>query len=1290
MHHRMCKCSVVYLVACLLLCAGVIAEPLFGQSGSQGSVAVSVQDPSGNVVSGAQLELVDKSTNDVRTAETRDGGTYTFVNLNIGTYRLTVTKNGFAQQQFESVVVHSSQVTNVSASLKIGQASQTIQVSESATPVIETSSNAIGTVVDMKQIQDLPVADRDLSSLSQLTPGYNGTWNGLPSIDQGSNIDGVMGSPSRMKFTGNSAPAVTARLEDIEEMTIQTDQLALNTGFGQSSMQINFVTKRGTNKFHGGVFGDFQNSGLNANSWTNNAANVRKDKFIKNSFGANVGGPILHDKLFFFGSFAFTKQPATITAYNDVFTQDAQSGNFTYIGNDGQTHTANLFQLAQQTNPSLPASVNSSVASQLQTINNSLQGGSVSSSSDPNFNAIRWNVASPTTYYYPTVRVDYSLSQKVRMYLAWNMTKIDQPGVNPPAFPGGDFSDQGTGNQTKSYIASYGLDWILSPSLINQLKAGFLYNATKYSYNAKPLYATEPTVFWGFNNFGATSATCQNNGMSGQCYNTPIGPYYPVFNLSDSATWQHNSHTFDFGFSWYREQDHYWNGPLGFPNYNIGLATGDPALQAFNATTLPQSSTKSQSEAQQLYAVLTGRLQSVNGTYAYNPKANAYFNGIGAYNLDELSKAWGLFFEDSWRVKPTLTLNYGLRWDFTGDNHDLTGAYHSVSPSGIFGPSGIGNLFNPGSLQGDMNPMITTQPHAYSPWNVSPQPAFGFAWNPKGGEGGVLGKLLGDDKTVIRGGFNLRRFTEPYQYFWDFASNFAAFFYQNFYLNANNTGQPGTFAPGSLSLGDSLPAYGLSPATYQTSEALADFTFLNTVGVNGIDPKIKQPYSEAWNFGIQRQLGNSRAIEIRYNGNRTIHQWLAVDPNEVNIFENGFLNEFKDAQTNLALNGGTSFAYNGIAGQKKLPTFDAAFAGESSGGPGVPLEDYANSQFITYLQTGQAGAMASVLSGINGTVPYFCNLVGASFAPCVTNAGYTGGGAGYPINFFQANPFAAGSSSGYMTAAGYSNYNALQVDFRQNSWNGLQFDANYTWSHSLGVSTTNDWTSGFASYTIRNLAKSYGPSLFDIHNVFHFSGTYDLPFGAGKKFLNSGSIIDKTLGNWTVGTILTFQSGLPWRWTGGYSTFNDYGDGGVNLSGITTSQLQKAIGIHRLTPAQNGGSAATFVDVIDPKYLASPTGGANTTYINSNATPGAIGQIVYLHQPHTFQNDISLTKAFPINESLRVRFQGEFLNAWNHPYFGNGGVGNTYYNGNVQGTSFGTGTEQSTPRAIELRVSVDF
>jgi hypothetical protein len=1269
-----------------MMYAAVLTFTAHGQSGSQGSVTVTVIDPSGSVIPAAHLELTDLATNDVRIADTQDKGNYTFVNLNIGIYRLSVAKEGFTTRVYESVVVHASQVTALNTSLTLGQANQTVNVSESATPVLETTSNAIGTVVDLKQIQDLPVADRDLHTLAYLTPGYTGTWNGLPSIDQGNNVDGVIGSSSRMKFGGNDQPAITPRLEDIEEMTVMTDQLDLNQGFGQASMQINYVTKRGTNKFHGGVFGDFQNSGLNANSWTNNNAGVRKNKFIRNSFGANLGGPIFRDKLFFFGSFAFTKQPQSITAVNQAFTQAAQAGNFTYTGTDGNTYSANLFSLAAQTSPTLPASVNSVIATQFQAIDSAMGSGSVSNTTDPNYLAVRWNNSAPLTTYYPTVRLDYSLSEKLRMFLAWNMTQTTQPGVNTPGFPGSAFKDQVAGNQFRNFTASYGIDWIFSPKLINQFKVGFLYNVSKYAYDAKPLYATEPTVYWNFVNYGANGS----NNMSGQAYQLPITSYYPLFTVSDSATWQHGAHTLNFGFSWYREQDHYWDPPHGFPNINLGLSTGDPALQAFTSTTLPNASSQSLGEAQQLYAILTGRIgfagtgtSPIGGQYAYNANTGNYKQGIGEFVLDEVSKAWALFAEDSWRITPTFTLNYGLRWDFTGDQHDLTSAYHSALPADIYGPSGIGNLFNPGSLNGTMDPQLIAHNHAYSPWNVAPQPAIGFAWNPKGSES-ALGRFLGDGKTVIRGGFNLRRFTEPYQYYWDNASDYAAFEYQNFYLNANNTGQPGTYAPGSLSLGNALPAYGISPTTFQKSAPQSEFTFLNSVGVTGIDPKIKQPYSEAWNFGIQRQLGNSRAIEVRYNGNHTVHQWLALNYNEVNIFENGFLNEFKNAQTNLALNGGTSFANNGQAGQKPLPIFDAAFAGESSGGTGVPLSDYANGQFITYLQTGQAGAMANVLAGINGTVPYFCNLVGASFSPCAANAGYTGNGAGYPINFFQANPFAAGSTTSYMVAAGSSNYNAVQVDFRQNAWNGLQFDANYTYSHTLGISTTNDWTTRFAAYTVRDLAKSYAPALFDLRHSLHVSGTYDLPFGTGRQFLSSGSILDKVLGNWTVGSIVTFQSGAPSQVLGGNANFNDYGDGGINLTGVTSSQLQHSVGVHRLAPGN------TFVQLVNPKYLASSTGGANTSYISPNITPGTIGRTLYLYQPHTFAQDVSLTKAFPITEAIRFRFQGEFLNAWNHPYFGNGGETGWWYNGNVQGTNWGTGTEQSGPRAIELRVNVDF
>jgi hypothetical protein len=542
---------------------------------------------------------------------------------------------------------------------------------------------------------------------------------------------------------------------------------------------------------------------------------------------------------------------------------------------------------------------------------------------------------------------------------------------------------------------------------------------------------------------------------------------------------------------------------------------------------------------------------------------------------------------------------------------------------------------------------------------------------------------------VIRGGFALRRFTEPYQYFWDAATDYGSFYYQFFFLNANNTGQGGTFAPGSLSLGDSLPPFGLSPQSDQTVAPESDFTFLSSTPVYGLNRDLAQPYSESWNFGIQRSLGPSLALELRYNGNRTIHQWINVDPNEVNIFENGFLTEFKNAQKNLAAGGGDNFSsVNGTP----TPIFDAAFGGANA-------SDYSNPQYINYLNTGQAGTMASILANVAGTVPYFCNLVGAGFTPCATNAGYTGAGAGYPINFFVANPFAAGTNPGFgppnatgqLVAAGYSNYNALQIDLRQNTWHGLQYDANYTWSHSLGTESNNQWTGSFNAFTLRDLAKSYGPTLFDLRHVFHANGTYDLPFGRGRQFLNRNGIAEAVVGGWTVGTIVTYQTGEPVQLIGGYNTFNDYGDSGITLNNVKASQLQSAVGVYRV-PGQ------TFANLINPKYLSSPTGGgANSQFITPNTSPGTIGSVVYLHGPRQFYQDLSLTKTIPIHEALRFRLQASFLNAWNHPVFGDNG-GSGFVNGRIQDYGFGLGgvTNESsgeTPgfgRVIEIRGNIDF
>jgi len=1315
--------SLIRLLGCILGSLALVlglGTPSWAQTSSVGIVNVLVLDPSGGVVQGAKLVLQDLATNAVHNAETQEVGSATFVSLPFGTYKLTVTKAGFQTEVLSSVVVQGGRVTDVKVTLKVGAATETMVVDAAAVPLVETTSNSISTTIDMKQIEDLPLQGRDVSALAFLTPGFSGTqggggtWNGLPLIAQSNTIDGIVSSTSRMKFAGNVQPGLEARLEDIQEMTVQSGQTDLSQGMGLAAMQVNFVTRRGSNDYHGRIFEDFRNTALNANSWFNNALGNPRTPIILNEFGGNAGGHIIRDRLFFFGSFAMAKQPGGYYTSNVILSSQAQQGIFTYTQGAQKGQTVNLFTQIAQPN-TLPTS-NAQIAALQNSINGITSLGTISpgpnGADDPNLLTLNWLVHSPTTRYYPAFRVDYNATQKFKIDLSLEDTKVTQPGATAPIFPGSAFANQQGDFKSQNYISSVGLNWAVTPNLINQFRGGYYYNAFWYAVGTKPIWDTLPAI---------ASAMCQGNphygSCSGQGFNLPVTTYYPIINASDNATWVHGVHSITFGFNFYREQDHYWNPPDGIQNLALGLAAGDPALSDFNSYFSGASATD-RTEAENLYASLVGRISGITPTgsgFPYDPKTKQYATKAGsAYNLDELSKGWALYGQDSFRLNPHLTFNYGLRWDFIGDNHDLTSAYHGTTLAGLYGPSGVGNLFKPGTLTGIANPTYDASSHQYAPWNVTPQPLVGLAWNPSYSEG-ILGKLFGGSNTVIRAGFDIKRFTEPYQYFWNNASNHGLAFFQYFsYLPATG-GSPGTFTPGSLAVGDTIDPnkFQYSPAAYAASIPQSTYTWNYYWGAAGIDPHIKQPYVQEWNLGVQRQLGQNNVLEVRYLGHRSVHQWIQVNTNEVNIFENGFMKQFQAAQANLKICMATpscasnpSFGNQGLPGQVVLPIFDAAFFNSNnpgvgeSGGPGT-YTDYTNSTFILLLNQGAAGALATQLAYPFGTTNYICNLIGDAISPCASS-GYTALGP-YPLNFFQANPLAAsfpGVTQSWLSAGGYGSYHALQVDFRQKQWHGMQFDVNYTFSHTLGLSpesntgAASQWLGTLNEFTIRNLRLNYGPSNFDLRHVVHASGTYDLPFGHGKALVNRTGAVDKVVGGWSLGTIVTWQTGLPFQLLGGYNTFNDYGDGGLVLNGITKSQLQNAVGVYH--------TSGPYVDLINPKLLSGvPSGACSSVLVGvcQNTTPGTFGINPWLYGPHVWNADMSLSKLVPITERVRFNLQAEFLNLFNHPNWTTPGQP-PFYTGstNVQSGGFGQAgllhftnlTPNDSARLIELRANITF
>ncbi|MGH9727434.1 MAG: carboxypeptidase regulatory-like domain-containing protein [Candidatus Acidiferrales bacterium] len=1311
------------MVACLAALFAFSVPSAWGQGTTVGSVHIAVLDQSGATVPDATLALRNLDTNSVSTGTTGRGGLFAFPSLPFGTFELTVSKPGFKKQVLSSVIVEAGRVTDVKVILQVGAASEEVVVTGTAAP-LQTDSSAIASTVDMKQINDLPIGGRNVSGFVYLTPGFSGvsgygTWDGLPLIAQSNTVDGIVANTNRMKFNGNATPAMSARLEDIGEMTIQTSQQSVSQGFGEASMGAAYLTRGGSNTYHGEAFEDFRNTVLNANSWDNNEQGFPRDKIILNEFGGNVGGPILKNKLFFFGSFSMSKQPGGRVHSRTFLSPAAQTGIYTLFRSQPngspftQGETINLFTQVAAPN-GLPASVNNppacsnpcpntyaNIASEIALVNKDLTETNpiISPTGDPNTESVRWFVPSARTFYYPAIRLDYNATQNVRMNFEFEETRFNQPGATAPYYPGPDFASQSANNRSKNYTSSLGINWTISPTLVNEFRVGYLYTFGYNAGGAKAIWDTQPAVNWAL-------------GNSGQEFNLNTATFYPTISGGDTLTWLHGAHTFAFGFSYTREQDHYYNAPDGIPSIDLALRNGDVARtdfeNYFNSGT--GANTADKSEAENLYATLVGRISGVGpigSGFPYDPTTNAYASTPGGtVFLDELQRSWGVFFHDSYHLNPSLTLNYGLRWDFIGDDHDLAHQYLGTPLSSFYGPSGVDNIFNPGVLVGTNTPVYAAASHQYGSWNVTPQPTIGVAWNPNYSEG-LLARLFGNGKTVVRAGFDLKRFTEPNQYFWNFGTNHGTGYFQRFSLTAANSGATGTFAPGSLTVGDAFGTgtaipYALAPAFYQKVIPQSDLAWTYYWGEAGFDPNIKQPYVQEWNLGIQRQIGPSSVLEIRYVGHRSVHQWLSVDPNEVNIFENGFLNEFKNAQTNLAINqthGITSFANNGYAGQQALPIFDAAFAGEASGGAGVPLVDYANGAFITDLQQGGAGDLAYNLSSPYGTVPYICNLVGSSVTPCANGefASATAPGQ-YPANFFQANPYGASclycSSQEFMTNGGYGNYNGLVVDFRQRPWHGMEFDANYTYSHTLGIQPDTQWLGTTNQFTVRNLRSSYGPTLFDIRHVVHILGTYDLPFGTGKRFFNSSGVLDKIVGGWTVGTIFQYETGFPFQLTGGYSTYNDYADGGLAVSAATLSQLQKSVGVYHPKAGQYPNlPLGPWAYTINPALLAAsqtsytPPANCTSALVNvcQNTSAGTLTGDPWLHGPHLWNDDMSLTKVVPITERIRFVFQGEALNVFNHPEWANPNSG-------VQGSDLGQSGLGgfSGPRQLELRARIDF
>ena len=1277
----------------------ILFHQFSAQAQTTGSIGGTVTDSNGAIVPNATVTVRGQSGQEF-TAVTSDNGTFRVPSVAAGLYTVSITSSGFKKSVISNVKVDVGLPTTVDTSLEVGSVEQVVEVTTGG-EVLQTQTATIGTTITGRQITETPIASRDALDLVGLLPGTasvgaprRSSVNGLPKGSLSISIDGVDVQDNLLRSSDGYFTYVRPRVDAIDEVTVSTANPGAESG-GDGAVQIRFVTRRGTNDYNGGVFWQHRNTALNANYWFNNRdlppvnGKAPRNKVQLNQYGGRFGGPIpfphlgeggpmIHsgkNRSFFFFNYEEFRQPESQSRTRTILTPDAQAGIFKYIVGT-ETRTANLYQIAANT--SIATGTNQlttpdpTVAAVLAQIRSAVgTTGSITPIqnaagvvTDPNRQLYNFTPGGGQLRKFLAVRLDFNVHKNHSVEFVTNQQEFSQSkdflNSQDERFPGFPWYTQGSVRDSYAMAVRS----TFGRSIVNEARYTISTGNSSFSPTISLSdFAYTKNFSLGIDAAGITTPYSRNSQSS---RNTP------TYDFTNNVTWLAGNHSISFGgqVKLIRSE----SAGIGriAPTISFGLLNSGSEATAFgmfSTTTLPGATATQLTEARNLYATLVGRVTGYTST--------AYLTSDGTYkeNADQarLSKqyTYGLFVQDSWRVNPSLTVNYGIRWQPQTAFTVLSGNYARVSDfADVYGVSGFGNIFKPGTLTGKVPTVVGVEigEKAYpDDWN-NLAPTVGVVWSPNFGESGLLRNIFGSQgKSVFRGGYSISYVREGF----DLLGSI---------LGSNPGGtlsasRSSTIA-GSLTLGTNLRDANNPNLTANPFSATPAYpiTLTTANSTNAFSPDIRTGAVHSYSFGYQRELDRNTVIEVRYVGNQGRGLQRQYNINEFNTIENGFADEFVKAQNNLYLNQaagkGNTFAYfSDVVGSQQLPIMLSYFNTAANYDPTNPAR-YTSTNF----------ANTTLVAALSKNAPNVFAFNGTSFENDATRRANAIAN-GRPINFFYVNPTTGVNGSFVVDNSNQTWYNSAVIEVRRRLSAGLRINANYVWSKAQANAYASS-SAVFAGFTQRpgglDLAK--GVQAFDIRHQFKFDATYELPFGSGKMLLsNANWLVNGIIGGWQLAPTLRWQSGSPFQ------------IGNVQLVGMTVDELQKEIKVRKgpnvvtylpddiilntqkafnidVTNTANGGYGTTFGTGGPTGRFIAPAGYGNCIQ-RSAGTCGFNNLIVY--GPSFFKLDVSLSKKFKFDEKRNIEFRATFLDALNSPNWRIGGWGADVVGATIGGTTFG-------------------